>query len=87
MSHSGRHVVARDEGRAIATLSLHAPRATRSSSIDELSERRARSCSMPRELPLKSESLQKDQRSVRYNRFDGGAGLAKRISPLSASKA
>lgn len=86
MSHSGRHV-ARDEGRAIATLSLHAPRATCSSSIDELSERRARSCSEPREPPLKSESLQKDQRSVRYNQFDGGAGLVERISPLSAGVA
>lgn len=53
-----------------AILPLHAPRAIHSSSIDELSECRARSCTKPRESPLKSESLQKDQRSVRYNRFD-----------------
>lgn len=86
MSLCGQHV-ARDEGREIASLTLHAQRATRLSSIDELSERCARSCHDSREPPLKSESLQKDQRSVRYNRFDGGAGFVEQISPLSAGEA
>lgn len=77
------HCSLQHEGwRSLSRDSLHA-RATRSSSIDELSEARARSCSKPRELPLKSESLQKDRRSVRYNRYDGVARYAKRLSPLS----
>lgn len=66
----------------LAILPLHAPRASYSSSIDELSEGRARSCLKPREPSLKSESLQKDRRSVRYNRFDYEPWLVEQISPL-----
>lgn len=78
---------ARREGWRSRRVPLHAPRASHSSSIDELSDGRARSCLKPREPPLKSESLQKDQRSMRYNRFDGDPRLAERISPLSVDEA
>ncbi|CAH2073847.1 unnamed protein product, partial [Iphiclides podalirius] len=71
----------------VAILPLHAPRALHSSSIDELNSGRARSCSLPREPPLKSESLQKDRCSVRYNHLGDGEARAKGISPLCVDEA
>lgn len=81
----GRHV-AKDEGR-VALLSLHTPRALHSSSIDELNSGRAHSWSSPRGSPLKSESLQKDHRTARYNHFGGRTTDAEGISPLCAAGA
>lgn len=83
---AGRELAARRGMKVTEGLRARA-RATHSSSIDELNGRRARCRSEPREPPLKSESLQKDRRSVRYNRLAEGASRAERISPLSAGEA
>lgn len=75
------------EGWRSLSIALHAPRATHSSSIDELNGRRARSYTEYHDSPYKSESLQKDRRSVRYNRFGKGSLRVERISALWAGEA
>ncbi|KPI91512.1 hypothetical protein RR46_15016 [Papilio xuthus] len=81
-------VRSRDGERSLVSrISPHAPRALRSSSIDELSSCRAHSRSRQRKPPLKSESLQKDHSSARYDRFGDDAADYERISPLCAREA
>lgn len=89
MGHSGRHV-SREGWRLRERYTVAARAACFSFELDRRTERalrRARSCYEPHGPPHKSESLQKDQRAVRYNRFDSGVSLVERISPLSAGEA